>query len=246
MVRLDLTAEAAAHPVDLPPTDGLSELERVVAEETWRGRMVNEHASARVFAGLLPQLMAAEVSAARQADVAKMVQDELRHARLCAGALCSLGAAPIGELPPLEPVPPHADADGPLEVVLRNVLSICCLSETVAVALIDAERRALEGNPLGGVLKSILADEVGHARFGWTLFEEVELDDPLRARLSRYAKIALAHLERHELAHLSPLPAPAGAQAYGACDGALARDIFHATVEDVIRPGLARFGIEPS
>jgi len=243
MPTLNLRAEAEAFRIELPVSAELDPVERTVAESTWRGRMVNEHASARVFAGLLPQLMAAEVPASLQAEVAEMVQDELRHARQCAGALLSLGGDPVGELPALEPVPAHEDAETPLEVVLRNVLSICCMSETVAVALIDAERRALEDNPLSDVLRTILADEVKHARFGWRLLEAVELDDGLKARLSFYAKQALAHLEAHELEHLSPLPAPAGAQALGACDGALARDIFHCTVREVIVPGLERHGI---
>lgn len=242
MARLDLRAEAEGFLVALPET-APDPTERALAQNTWRGRMVNEHASARVFAGLLPQLMRAEVSASLQAEVAGMVQDELRHARQCAGALRALGGDPVGELPALTSVPDHEDADSPMEVVLRNVLSICCMSETVAVALIDAERRALADNPLAEVLRAILADEVKHARFGWRLLEDVELDDDLKARLSVYAGEALEHLEAHELAHLSPLPAPAGAQALGACDGALARTIFRDTVDEVIVPGLAAHGI---
>ena len=246
MATLDLRAEAEAFLVDVPVPENLDPVERTLAEETWRGRMVNEHASARVFAGLLPQLMRAEVAASLQAEVADMVQDELRHARQCAGALRSLGGDPVGALPALTPVPEHEDAKSPLEVVLRNTLSICCMSETVAVALIEAERRALDDNPLADVLRTILADEVKHARFGWRLLEDVDLDDGLRARLSDYATTALAHLVSHELDHLAPVRAPAGAQALGACDGALAREIFHDTVEQVILPGLAVHGITPA
>ena len=78
------------------------------------------------------------------------------------------------------------------------------------------------------------------------LLEELELDSAMRAGLSAYLPVALAHLEQHELAHLSPLPAPRAAQALGACDGALAREIFHDTVRQVILPGLERLGLSPS
>lgn len=241
MPWLDLTQEAEAYRVALGEVPELSEPERILVENTWLGRMVNEHASARVFAQLLPQLMRAEISGARQAEVADMIADELRHARACAGVLLSIGTAPRAELPALTPVPDHADVE-PLEAVLRNVLSICCLSETVAVSLIGAERLQMEGTCFGEVLTKILADEVRHARFGWKLLEDLELDDGMRARLSDYLRVAFAHLEAHELAHLAPLPAPAGAAAYGACDGRQARDIFFATVEDVIVARLEEHG----
>ncbi|MCA9548999.1 MAG: ferritin-like domain-containing protein [Myxococcales bacterium] len=244
MARLDLSREAPTYAPALTDVPTLSPMERTVVENTWRGRMLNEHASARVFAGLVPQLMAAEVAPRHQAAVAEMVAEELHHARLCAGVLHALGAEPAGELPALAPLPVHADAASPLEALMRNVLSVSCLSETVAVALIDAERRALHDSPLAGVLKRILGDEVGHARLGWTLLAEHPLDDALRQRLSDYLRVAFAHLEAHELANLSPVAAPAGAMALGACDGVLARDIFHATVEEVVIPGLERHGLD--
>lgn len=245
MSQLDLSAQAEAFRVPIPAAHELDEVQRRLVESTWRGRMVNEHASSRVFAQLLAQVMRAELSADLQAACLEMAQDELRHARQCAGVLLSMGVSPIAELPALDDLPPHEDAQSALEVVLRNVMSICCLSETVAVALIDAERRALDANPLGGVLKRILADEVKHARFGWTLYAEVSLDDGLRDRLSDYLGCALQHLVAHELAHLSPVCAPADAQALGACDGTLAREILHTTIEEVILPGFARHGIAP-
>ena len=66
---LDLRAEGA---LNRPALDDLPELtpdERAMAVRTWRGRMVNEHASAQVFAGLVPQLMRAALPGALQAEV---------------------------------------------------------------------------------------------------------------------------------------------------------------------------------
>lgn len=242
MTTLDLTREAAAHLVDLSGPV-LTRAERVLVESTWRGRMANEYASARVFAGLVPQLMRAQLSAARIADLATFVADELSHAQQCAGVLVSLAARPVAELPTLDDIPTHTDC-GPLEGALRNVLSICCLSETVAVSLINAERIEQAESPIGDVLQRILADEVKHARFGWKLLEDLEIDAAMKANLSRYLHVAFAHLERHELEHLSPLPAPTNAMAYGACDGALARDIFFSTIEEVIVPRLEQHGFD--
>lgn len=245
MAKLDLRGCTSDYAIDPGVIPSLSDKERDLAIETWRGRMLNEHASSRIFAGLLPQLMAAGIDPQRQMQVAEMIVDELRHARQCAAVVEALGDQAVGQLPELPQVPAHGDVE-PLEALLRNVLSICCLSETVAVALINAERLQLGDSPLGEVLKQILADEVSHARFGWSLLESLELSDTMKKSLSIYLETALVHLETHELAHLSPAPAPSeAAAAAGVCDGALARSIFHDTVEQVIIPRLKQHGLEP-
>ncbi len=240
MAILDLRRQAAAHPLDLGPDLALDEPARQAAIATWKGRMVNEHISARVFAALIPQLMRAGLDPDHHEAVAAMITDELRHARLCAAAVLALGGDPIAPLPHLSPIPEHEDAS-PLEALLRNVLSVSCLSETVAVALIDAERLHAGPPALAELLRAILADEVAHARFGWRLLEELapRLDRPLRARLGAYLIPAFAHLRAHQLHHIPDRPAPStAAEAIGVCDGHRARALFLATVEDIIVPGL--------
>ena len=119
-----------------------------------------------------------------------MVGDEHRHAELCAAVVEALGGAASAELPHLPEVPEHADAD-PLEAALRNVISISCLSETVAVALIDAERRTAGPPALADLLSHIVADEVQHARSGWRLLEDCarRLGPVLRERLHVLSRI---------------------------------------------------------
>ncbi|MBI2373434.1 MAG: ferritin-like domain-containing protein [Deltaproteobacteria bacterium] len=244
MTRLDLTRAAEPHRVHLGPVD-LSSVERTLLEGTWRGRMVNEHVSARVFAALVGQAMSAGIDPTVQAELAEMISDELRHARKCAGVLLSLGGAAEAELPELLPMPEHPECDR-LEAFLRNVLSVSCLSETVAVALIQAERLAIEGAPAGQVLKEILGDEVRHARLGWRLLEgnKDELRAGLGERLAEYLTVAFVHLVEHELRNLAPVPPPsAKAESLGACDGVTSRQVFADTVLEVIIPGLEALSI---
>jgi len=225
--------------------DELDEVDRTSAILTWRGRMLNEHVSARVFTALARQLGRAGVRGDRPARVAAMVAEEWLHADRCAAVVEVLGGEPVVELPALPPVPEHEDAD-PLEAVLRNVISVSCLSETVAVALIDAERRAAGPPALQRLLAEILADEVGHARFGWRLLEDLapSLSPALRERLGDYLVIALDDLATHELAHLPARPSPSSAaEAIGVCDGLAARRLFFATVNEVIVPGLQASGL---
>lgn len=245
MPTLDLTEEARAIDLKLGESLDLSPTDRQAAIDTWRARMRNEHVSARVFAALLGQMMAAGSPAGEQARVAKMISEELEHGRLCAAVVWALGGEPVMETGELEEVPRHEEVAA-VEGLLRNVLSISCLSETVAVALIGAEREQAGPAPLQEILKQILADEVQHARFGWRLLEAHApgLDAATRERLGDYLVEAFAHLRAHELRYLPPSASPSEeAERYGVCDGRDARALFFQTVLEVIVPRLEAHGL---
>lgn len=219
---------------------------RAAAIATWRGRMINEHSSARVFDGLARQLEVAGLEPEVIREVRGFADEERRHGILCGAVVEALGGAAYAEVPEGEAYPAHEDAESPLEAALRNMLSICCLSETVAVSLIGAERIEMPPGELRDLLTTIYADEIGHSRFGWRLLGRLapSLDMATRERLGDYLEVAFAHLVEHELAHL-PLasePPPEGA-AYGLCSGKDARSLFFDTVEQVIVPCLERLGI---
>jgi hypothetical protein len=245
---LDLRVEGALRRPELPDLPTLSEAERAMAVRTWRARMVNEHVSARVFAGLVPQFITAGLSPGRIALLPRYIADELRHAEQCAGVVLALGGEPVAPLPELPPVPMHEEV-GPVEAALRNVLSVCCLSETVAVSVIRAEHAELEGTRLGEVLGAILADEVQHARFGWELLGELlpAVGPEVRARLSAYLEVALSHLVAYEI---PKLPVHHGLRAElaaaGVCDGGEARALFFDTLRCVIVPQLDALGLAAS
>jgi hypothetical protein len=244
MVMLDLRTQAA-DTVPYADAVSLSDEDRARAIATWKGRMVNEHVSARVFAALIPQLMKAGLDPAWQEQVAVMIQDELRHARLCATMVHALGGEAVAELPPLPAVPEHPDVP-PLEGVLRNILSICCLSETVAVALIRAEHDTVSPESMQKTLSSILGDEVQHARFGWECFRALapSMDDALKERLSDYLVVAFKHVREHELHYLPLGTTPSTeAESVGVCDGVEARRLFFDAVNEVISPGLESCGL---
>ena len=219
--------------------------EAVVA--TWRGRMINEWMSSFVFEGLAAQFeeIQDEEAARRCLDFA---EEEREHGRLCAEVVVAAGGRARAEVPPPRDIPQHARATRRV-AAMRNVISIACMSETVAVALIGAERLEMPEGPLRELLTRIWADEVGHARFGWTLLERTlpTLDEAERASLNAYLPYAFGHLEAHEL---SPLPAecepPAEGREYGLCSGPAARELFFDTVREVIVPNLEQRGLAAS
>lgn len=241
---LDLRAQARASRPALPELPQLRE----AAIATWRGRMINEHGSSRVFAALAAQ--AAQLGLSRDVigQLLEFEAEERRHGVLCGSVVEALGGEARADVAEPRDLPLHADVP-PLQAFLRNVLSVSCLSETVAVALIGAERHEMPEGALRDVLSSIWADEIGHARFGWRVAQELvpQLDADAKARLALYLRVAFRHLELHELAHL-PLASkpPAEGIQLGLCSGAEARTLFYATVSEAILPPLDELGLAAS
>lgn len=243
---LDLTAEAQANQPDLDGLiQGYSPEELALAERTWRGRMVNEYSSASVWAGLVSQLMRANAPQELVQGAADAIDDELQHARQCAGVVLALGGEPTAPEPTIETLPAHDDA-GPVEAVLRNLVSVGCMSETIAVSIIRAEHAELEPGPLRDVLKTILADEIQHARVGWKGLGLLlpRLDDSARERLGAYLIDAFEHQIRFEIPKLPVLPQRRDELAQvGVCDGGGARALFFDTLATIVVPGLASVGL---
>lgn len=242
MAALDLRELSSSVRPDVPDMPHLAKS----AIETWRGRMVNEHGSARVFEALAYQLARAGFDYDVVRECASFAEEERTHGILCGAVVEALGGQALAPALAEEPIPAHDDVS-PMEGVLRNLLSVSCMSETVAVSLIGAERVAMPPGALRDLLTRIYADEVGHARFGWRIVhEEVpRLDAEAKSRLGIYLRVAFGHLEQHELAHIpaDACPPPEGA-ALGLCSGAEARELFYATIEQIIIPQLEALGLE--
>jgi hypothetical protein len=240
---LDLHVESRALAVAVPALPHLY----ASARATWLGRMVNEHASARVFEGLALQVEEAGLDRALVESCRTFAREERTHGALCGAVVEALGRRAEAPARRDDPFPMHRGV-GLVEGVLRNVLSISCLSETVAVSLIGAERLKMPAGSLRGLLTRIWADEIGHARFGWKLAPVLlaRLAVAERERVSAYLAVAFAHLERHELAHLSLVRPPPEGAALGLCSGVDARALFYATVHEVIIPRLDAMGLRAS
>ncbi len=218
---------------------------RRAAQRTWTARMINEHGSAPVFEGLGDQLEEAGAGAEHVAECRRFAEEERAHGALCAAVLEALGGTARAEVKEAGEMPRHAGVPA-LESVTRNVISVSCLSETVAVAILTTERCEMAEGELRDVVTRILGDEVGHARFGWRWLAEVmpSFDEAARARLGAYLRVAFAALERHELDHATVGAAfPEGAAAYGLCSGEDTRELFYQTVSEVIVPQLEAHGL---
>src|SRR5258706_881587 len=155
---LDLRSDARRHRPELPE---LPEL-RVAAMGTWRGRMINEYQSAEVFGALAKQAEHLGLAAKLVSQLCEFETEERKHGVLCGGVVEALGGEARAEVSVPRRLPTHAGT-APLEAFLRNALSVSCLSETVAVALIGAERLEMPEGAPRDVLSEIWAGGVGHA-----------------------------------------------------------------------------------
>ncbi|MCA9604712.1 MAG: diiron oxygenase [Myxococcales bacterium] len=219
------------------------------ARGTWRKRIAHEHGSAAVFSRLLPQLMEAEAPLELQTVVLRMSMDELRHAALCAAVTEALGADPVVEVDlATRPLPEHAGC-APVERALRNVTFACCLSETVSVGLLTAEKEETTEPLIRPVVEQLAADEVLHARFGWIWLATAwpSLDATQKERFADWLKLGFASLERSMLENMphgdgDPAIAEAAAR-LGVLDSGEAREILRDTVETIIVPRLEDHGV---
>jgi hypothetical protein len=240
---LDLRAQVYAAPLTLHGLEQLDATDLHAAREHWRIHMAAEFASSRVFAAMIPQMMATSMDAHLIRDVGEMVLQEMDHGVLSGRVYAALGGVPKAAYLDMARVPQHDDVE-PLEGLLRNVLSVSCTGETLAVAVIGSERERTVAAPLHDILTKILSDEVGHARFGWKLLEQLApaLSKESKQRLSAYLVGVFAQSQK---AMCGDMPAVSDAAlALGAPDGPTQLQTFRETMEQAILPGLERVGLK--
>jgi hypothetical protein len=229
-----------------------------LARENWRRRMVHERQSAAVFSQLVERFLAADLPLDFGTWALRCSMDELRHALLCAQVVEHLGGEPHADVhgDALRPAPLPTYPVEPIEDALRHAL-FTAMSETVSVALLSAERELITEPFIARVAKQLAADEVGHARLGWTLLAhlrpQLEADDAMRARTQRWVAVALPDL-RSKMLEAMPLPSGAmnvdreqtleAATALGFSRSDAARELLEGVFGEVLGPALAPFGLD--
>lgn len=244
---LDLRKEAKKNPLVLPALN-IDEEERAAALENWTARMVSEHASARVFSSLVSQMMRAGLPHRTIVNCSRMVEQELNHGMLCARVVGALGGDARAPMPRILPSVPTHDAASPIAGVLRNIVSISCCSETVAVSLVATERERAGTDELRGILETILSDEVKHSRMGWKLLGELlpTLSAEDRAAIDAYLPYCFEHQVDFHAPFLQMKEQSDAAVGVGAADGPSNWACFVETLTTVIVPGLDRLGLGAS
>jgi hypothetical protein len=196
------------------------ELAADLLAEVWAHRGWSERAMAARYRELA-RVAAAGPWAAVAPALAAAADDELAHAELCDEACRVLGGTPsTAGLPALEPV-----GDLLLELAVT-----CCLGETLNVVLLQDELATCEDR-WRPITRRLLADELVHARLGWSV---------LGSAAGQYSLAYLAAPLSAVLAEAMARPSgPAGV-----LDPARRAALLDAALYEVVLPGLARHGID--
>ena len=141
--------------------------DRAVLAAIWRDRCRAEAAVGNVFDQLVAELAAVGAPASVIALAQRAAGDEDRHARVCADLAAAYADEPLERHPARTVRLASAEhADARVRTALL-VVHVCCISETIACAFVEACLGACDGPALAEVHRRHLGDEIRHARVGW-------------------------------------------------------------------------------
>ena len=217
---------------------------RRAAGEAWAFRARVEQEAALRFDRLAATVASFDPGSPVPAMMRLAAEDERRHTELCARLAGSLGSPvvldPAAELPSI--APGSLDAR---QAALYEVVAACCITETESMATLTTLLAGEADPEVREVLHSISRDEVVHSRMGWAhLSRESSSGDV--AFLGPLVPGMLAGTLDEGLFGEPPADEdPEGLLRLGVLPLAKKREVFLGTLEQVVFPGLERFGVDP-
>jgi len=219
------------------------ELKRL-AGAAWAFRAKVEVDAAHRFARLAAAIFAFDPESPTVALMRSAVEDEQRHAALCAELSASYGVAVPTESAAVADVAPARLA--PRQALLYEVVAACCITETESVATLTTLLAEQAEPRVRAVLHEIARDEVGHGRMGWAhLAREATFLDV--AFLSPWIPVMLTGTVDDSLFAVADPEAEAeGLLRHGVLPHSQKRQVFVRTLLDVVFPGLDALGVDAS
>ena len=215
--------------------------------ESWNYRSKQEHLAAGGFSLLAHELADLGCEPRVLSLVTRAANDEVRHSEICARmwfALCGKEfiASRFQGTPNLSM---YAHETASTRAVL-HAIEMCCLSETItSVAFTEMLSRTT--HPVARlVVQSLLADEIDHGQVGWACvadhasrgFEAVEPHLP-----ALFVRVLRAGLKPAEINDAADDPAY---EQWAYLAPKTIASIYLRTLDEVILPGFAHFGIDTS
>lgn len=167
------------------------------ARREWAGRSVAEYASTAQFAQLIHRLTLVGAPVELIGAATRLVQDECRHAELCARMADLLGGRRGYDVPAFR-LALHTDVEDHFLAIYRTILDVCCFGEVLSVPML----RSIElvaADPLAKTIANIIGnDEEYHARFGWEALTALtrKLDGERRVIIQEGLRESMGHFER--------------------------------------------------
>ena len=242
--KVDTNATKISDVVDAE-IDALPREDRRILAAIWQERGASELQVAGGFTAVAAQLIEHGSADSVLKLVSRAVRDEVRHAEIAVDMAARYRAS-ASEWPPPQPfpVPPLAPAEGRLRAALL-VIALCCINETLACAILEAQLSQAASPLTRAALQSVLVDEIDHARAGWAHLATPHVSAAMKAEIA--AGGWLPRLLRARLRDLvdeaSPFP---GEQfpTHGILTRAARKQIVAIALREVVCPGFHRAGME--
>ncbi len=224
----------------LPLDDGtiadLDPATRCLVARQWEDRASAEVRTAAAFAKVSFELLGCGASPGVLEIAARAVSDELGHAEVCRLAASAYYGRPARwPAAGIAPLPRHPDVPRRLRPTLRLV-GMCCLSETIAVAWLEASLTDARSGLARSAIKVLLADDVRHARLGWMHLASMKAEPQLATIISRHLIPLFDAVLRPWLRTAAESFAP-GVPEHGVPSAATTERVVLEAVNDVILPG---------
>lgn len=248
-----MTAHHKPVPWERSTASELPERVRAMLADLWRARMISEHRSIGVFNVYALDLLGAGLPAEVLSLACRAALDEVRHAELFARLTSLYSGVPETAPAGIPPMPDDAGISM-REQVAREAMFLCVCSETFSAASLGALHDRAKDPAVKGALGVVLADEIHHARMGWSLLAAMARDEDGPAIRARMQADLVTVFDTFVSEAFTQHPEPDWG---GERERALAEDhgyitndadfaIFRAMIEDVWMPGLTALGVDPS
>lgn len=231
-------------PWDKSTVATLSPVQRARAAKTWRTRSEAEYLAVSTFSILSLDMCAAGAPADILSMIHRAAIDEVRHAEFCI-RLASIYSGK-NELPPPgmsnlpdDPKRPKRDQ------ALANALLVSCVAETYATILVGTMRDESSDPAVKAVLSIIYADEVMHARIGWSYLGYCVRTGGKQAIAAAASMVPIAVKGAANMVEMprSNEPMEPELRAHGLMTPAEERVLFAKSIREVLAPGFVALGV---
>ncbi len=208
--------------------------------QTWTSRAISEHEATIRFAAYARRMEAFGVPLELVERTQEASADEKRHEEICLEVAGRFGAPE----PAFEPFEFWRRPDN-REVLLSNMVATCVLTETLNAPFLALSLDVADDPAMKVAFRKLLKDEVNHGRLGWAYLAWArQQGDGARLFAELPELIMDASMPQFFAASLEVDPREAELAHFGELSMSQRRQLFFASVNDVIFPGLEANGVQ--
>jgi hypothetical protein len=223
-------------PLDDETIAALDPATRSLLGRQWEDRARAEVRTAAAFAKVSYELLRCGASPQVLESAGRAVSDELGHVEVCRlAASAYYGREARWPEPGIAQLPSYRDAPRRLRPTL-DLVGMCCMSETIAVAWLEAGLKDARSPLARAAIRILMADDVRHARLGWMHLASMKAEPLLAQTISQRLVPILDSVLRPWLRSAAE-SFPPGVPEHGVPSAATTERVVLEAVNEVVLPG---------